>query len=172
MSALSSILRRAIVSGSAAGGAAALTAAARAPRDGSPVYAPINAVSHCLWPRRAFTETGPSARFTLTGLAIHQMSAIFWALLYETLLTRPSRRRLRDHGPGGVRQSDNVDSAGATAAIATAAATTALAYAVDYHVVPRRLTPGFEAHLSGRSLFCVYAALATGLAVAALCRRD
>jgi hypothetical protein len=44
---------------------------------------------------------------------------------------------------------------------AAAGATATLAYAVDYHVVPKRLTPGFEAHLSGRSMFYVYAAFAT-----------
>lgn len=31
--------------------------------------------------------------------------------------------------------------------IVSAAATTA--YMVDYHLVPKRLTPGFELHLSG-----------------------
>jgi hypothetical protein len=77
MSTLAEIARRALVSGNVADGTAAVTAAARAPLDGSTPYAPINAVTHCLWPRRAFSETAPSARFTLTGLAIHQASAVF-----------------------------------------------------------------------------------------------
>jgi hypothetical protein len=172
MSLLSSILRRALVSGSAAGGAAALAAAACAPRDGSSAYAPINAVTHCLWPRRAFAETGPSMRFTLTGLAIHQAAAIFWALFYETLLMRASRAVVADRVHGSADRVQTGRRAGATAAITAAGATTALAYAVDYHVVPKRLTPGFDAHLSDRSMFYVYAALATGFAVAALCRKD
>jgi hypothetical protein len=159
MSKLTDILRRAIVSGGAAGGAAAITAAARAPRDGSPPYAPINAVTHCLWPRQAFSETGPSARFTLTGLAIHQMSAIFWGLLFEAWLARSA-------------PADSVDSKPSVAAVVTiAGATSAIAYAVDYHLVPKRLTPGFEAHLSNRSMFYVYAALAAGFAAIALSRR-
>lgn len=154
------VVRRAIASGSAAGAAAAITATARAPVDGSPSYAPLNAVTHCLWPRRAFSETSMSARFTLTGLAIHQTAAIFWGVVFETWLARKPRCDTRRATPSAV------------ATIAVAGATTALAYAVDYHVVPRRLTPGFEAHLSDRSIFYVYAALAAGLAVVALSRKD
>jgi hypothetical protein len=40
-----------------------------------------------------------------------------------------------------------------------------LAYLVDYHVVPRRLRPGFEAHLSAKSMVLVYGALAAGYAL-------
>lgn len=158
MSPVMRILRRATLSGSAAGCAAAVTAASLAPGEGSTPYAPINAVAHCLWPRTAFSETGPSARFTLTGLAINHAAAIFWGVVYETLLMR---RRGTDRARPGP-----------AAKIATAGTTAALAYAVDYHAVPKRLTPGFEAHLSGRSMFYVYTALAAGLAVAALCRDD
>ena len=158
MTLLASIMRRALVSGSAAGSAAAVAAAARAPVEGSTPYAPINAVTHSLWPRRAFSETGPSARFTLTGLAIHQAAAVFWGLLFEALLAR--RRNANGARPGA-------------AAIAAAAGTTAaVAYVVDYHAVPKRLTPGFEAHLSGRSMFLIYAALAAGFAAAALRRKE
>lgn len=158
MSKLTHILRRAMLSGSAAGCASTVAAASLAPGEGATPYAPINAVAHCLWPRTAFSETGPSARFTLTGLAINQAAAVFWGVVYETLLTW---RRANDGTPPG-----------AAAKIATAGATAALAYTVDYHAVPKRLTPGFEAHLSGRSMFWVYTALAAGLAVAALSRDD
>ena len=158
MHGFSKTLCRAIVSGNVAGTLSAAVAAARAPGDGSTPYAPLNAVTHCFWPRRALNETGFSARHTLTGLAIHHAAAVFWATLFESLLTRRQRRRDAPPGPAAV-----VASAGATAAVA---------YAVDYHAVPKRLTPGFEAHLSGRSMFYVYAALAAGFAAAAMCRRE
>jgi hypothetical protein len=164
MDTLLGILRRGTMSGSVAGGAAALTAAVRAPLDCSTAYAPINAVTHCIWPRRAFAETGPSARFTLTGLAIHQASAIFWGLLFETCVERAAG--LRD------RVGERSTGMQAATAIAAAGATAAVAYAVDYHVVPERVTPGFDAHLSNRSMFCVYTALAAGFAAAALIRKD
>ena len=55
--------------------------------------------------------------------------------------------------------------------IANAAATTALAtYVVDYHVVPKRITPGFESHLSKDSLGLTYVALGAGFALAAVLR--
>ena len=88
MNRIVNLLCRATISGTAAGSAAAAMAAARARADGSTPYAPLNAVTHCLWPRRAFSETGPSARFTLTGLAINQASAVFWGVLFEGLLDR------------------------------------------------------------------------------------
>ena len=47
---------------------------------------------------------------------------------------------------------------------ARGAATSAIAYVVDYHVVPRRLTPGFELRLPGAALAGIYAAMALGLA--------
>lgn len=151
-------LRRAIMSGSVAGGLSATVAAARARADGSTAYAPLNAVTHCIWPRRAFAETGFSARHTLTGLAIHHASAIFWGTLFEAMLMRRQRAREVPASPAAIAAS-----AGATAAIA---------YAIDYHAVPKRLTPGFEAHLSKRSMFYIYAGLAAGFAAAAMCRRE
>jgi len=38
--------------------------------------------------------------------------------------------------------------------------------------VPKRLTPGFESHLSPRSMVWVYTAIAGGFAFAALLRRQ
>ncbi|WMY12568.1 hypothetical protein [Paraburkholderia phenoliruptrix] len=156
MNRIVNLLCRATISGTAAGSAAAAMAAARARADGSTPYAPLNAVTHCLWPRRAFSETGPSARFTLTGLAINQASAVFWGVLFEGLLDRWQCRVKRRAGVAEI--------------VASAATTAAVAYTVDYHAVPSRLTPGFEAHLSKRSMFYVYSALAAGFAAAALWR--
>jgi hypothetical protein len=115
MDTLLGILRRGTMSGSVAGGAAALTAAVRAPLDCSTAYAPINAVTHCIWPRRAFAETGPSARFTLTGLAIHQASAIFWGLLFETCVERAAGLRDRvGERSTGMQAATAIAAAGAT----------------------------------------------------------
>jgi hypothetical protein len=136
------------------GGAAALTSALVAAREsldqGSSGVAPLNAVTHCLWPEQAFDERRPSLRFTGVGAVIHGGSGIFWGLLYEML-------RGRSHSAARI----------ATAAAATAAT----AYVVDYHVVPKRLTPGFEAHISKRSFPKIYVALGVGLAIASLARR-
>jgi hypothetical protein len=42
----------------------------------------------------------------------------------------------------------------------------------DYYLVPKRLTPGFEKRLSGKSLATVYALLAIGLAASELIARS
>jgi hypothetical protein len=147
---------RAAPSGLVAGLFAAGTAAARAVSEGSTAFAPLNAVTHCLWPRRAFRQRGFSLRYTVTGFAIHEASAIFWAMLFESLVDRMPNARQRQQP---------------VATATAAAATAATAYLVDYKVVPRRLTPGFEAHLSGKSLAAVYVALGAGLLAVAMLRR-
>jgi hypothetical protein len=67
---------------------------------------------------------------------------VWWAVFYELALAEQRRPRR----------------------LATASAISALAYLVDYFVVSKRLRPGFEAHLSARGMFAVYAALAAGFA--------
>jgi hypothetical protein len=143
------ILRNAVVSGTGAAIAAAATAAGRAHAENSTPYAPLNAVTHCLWPEQALREQAPSLRYTVTGFAIHHLSGIFWGVLFESL---------RGNATRGTQPAR---------VVAAAAATTATAYLVDYHVVPERFTPGFEAHLSGRSMALVYGALGAGFLLAA-----
>lgn len=143
------LLLRAICSGSTAGMTSAMAAAAGASASGRRPYAALNAVTHCLWPERAPREEDLSAKYTGIGAGIHLGSAIFWGVLFEALCGKRPR----------------------AGKIAAAAATTAaVAYVVDYHVVPDRLTPGFEAHLSKQSLALTYLALGAGFAMAALAR--
>jgi hypothetical protein len=85
------------------------------------------------------------------GLLINTGAGMFWALVQELLL---ARSHYRDR---------------ATAA-ATGAAVGALAYAVDYHLIPRRLTPGWELRLSRRGVALGFVALGVSLAVAGLLR--
>lgn len=107
--------------------------------------AATNATSHWLWGARAQRRNGASVRHAAVGYLIHHMSSWFWAAAYEAATGR---------------ESDRIERA------AAAAGTAALAYAVDYGLVPRRLTPGFEARLPRRDLLWVYAAFAAGLALA------
>jgi hypothetical protein len=50
------------------------------------------------------------------------------------------------------------------------AGVSALAYVTDYHVVPKRLTPGWEERVSNRSLALIYAVLALSFPVRGLLR--
>ena len=112
---------------------------------------PIHAVSHIAWGDPPASHRGRQPHNALIGTALHQGACVFWAVFYEALFGRRAERSLRDGVAGG-------------AAIAAAA------YVTDYYIVSERFKPGFEAHLSGRSLFGIYAALALGLAAAARLR--
>ncbi len=114
---------------------------------------PINAVSHILWGEEATSVDDVDLKHTLAGGIINSAAVTSWAALQELFLSRK-------------KSVEPIE------AVATGAAVAAIAYAVDYHVVPKRLTPGFEERLSGRSMFGVYAVLGACLAVGALLRED
>ena len=82
----------------------------------------------------------PDLRHTFAGYAIHHASSLFWATFHEAGVDR-----------------------GKVPAWRLAPAISALALIVDYSVVPKRLTPGFDRHLSRTGLVAVYAAFAGGL---------
>jgi len=146
-----SIVRRAFWSGSMAAATSAAVVSREAVNNGSSAIAPINAVAHCIWPGEAMLDERPSFRLTGAGVFIHWGSGVFWGLAFEALLGRKA-------SPARI--------------VGTAAATAALAYVVDYHVVPERVTPGFEAHVPQRSFLPIYAALGAGLALAAFVGRS
>lgn len=72
----------------------------------------------------------PDVAHTVLGYTIHHASSLWWAGMFEAAAHRRSPR----------------------AVAGVAAATAAVAYVVDYHVVPRRLTPGFDRHISGTGM--------------------
>ena len=134
----------------AAAGAAAAAATTGAilclghQRDQS-AWAPLNAVSHIAFGDEAALHTELSARYTGTGTALNSAAMMTWAAVYAGAMQLVPRRTW-------------------PVAVATGAGVSALAYVVDYYVVPRRLTPGFEKRLGGGSMFAIYSALAAGLA--------
>ncbi|SBV37559.1 conserved hypothetical protein [uncultured Stenotrophomonas sp.] len=104
-----------------------------------------NAASQWLWYPRARFVHAPSWRHTVVGYLIHHACSVFWSIGYEA--TRPTQ----------------ADTAGR---IARAAMVAAVAYGVDYHVVPRRLSPGFEHKVGPVGMAAVYASFALGLVMA------
>jgi len=100
----------------------------------------LNAITHIYDGGEPPARDGYGKRNTLLGSGIHTLASLWWAAFHQIAFRT---------------QADKV-SAGAATAV--------LAYFVDYHVVPRRLQPGFEAHLSPRALAAVYVALALALA--------
>jgi hypothetical protein len=147
-------LREGLVSGTLAGlfSAAALLVTGR--RDAGSAVAPMNAESHWLWGDESLREDRPTWRHTLTGFVTHQLSTVFWASLYA--LVRGGRSR-----PQTVPE-----------ALIGGLATSAAAAAIDYTLMPKRLTPGFEHRLSRGSMVGVFAAIAGGIALGALLLRE
>ncbi|CAN5638135.1 hypothetical protein BH11ARM2_BH11ARM2_38510 [soil metagenome] len=111
--------------------------------------AAINATSHIVWGDEAAEQDEVSKKYTLTGAVLNVMAVVGWAAVQEAALGRWVRK-------------------GSTArALASGTAISALAYATDYYVVPKRFTPGFEKRISQESLVAMYAVLAICLAVGA-----
>jgi hypothetical protein len=142
--------RDAIASGSAASIASAVVLSiCSAIEEDAPAGA-LNGPSQWLWgDAEAFTRRA-TLKHTAVGYLIHHASSIFWALLHERTFGSASK--------------------GAARRCLQAAATTAAAYVVDYHLTPRRLRPGFRKHLGPVSMLAAYAAFAGGLAAAAIVR--
>jgi hypothetical protein len=104
---------------------------------------PLNGISHILWGPHAGKVNTINAKYTLAGLALNTGACWFWAWLYRK----------------GAHKVCASTSEAATGAVGVAA----LAYVTDYHLIPRRFTPGFELSLSRHSFPWLYAALAAGL---------
>lgn len=119
-------------------------------REAGSAVAPVNAVSHWLWGDESLRADGADLRHTATGFLTHHLAAVFWAGLYSWLYGH------RDEAKTPAQ------------AVAGGIATSAVAYVVDYHVVPKRLTPGWEHRMAPRSLAATYGSLAVGFAVGAL----
>jgi hypothetical protein len=139
--------KRALMSGAAASLLSAVVLAIAGKVENGAPAGPLNGPSQWIYGRKAAYQRRASLRHTLTGFLIHHISATGWALLHERLFGRDKPA-----------QSANTR-------LKRAAMTAAVANVVDYQLTPKRLQPGFEAQLSRKSLFVVYAAVALGLAV-------
>lgn len=142
------IILSALISGTAASlvSTAVLSLLARA--EGKSTYQATNATSHWLHGDAAASYSEADVAHTVVGYATHHASALFWALPFQVLLeARPPRNELE--------------------LLQYACVMSAIAAVVDYGVVPRRVTPGWELVLSKRSMVATYGATAIGLAAGA-----
>ena len=134
----------ALVSGTAASITSSAALALLAKADGRNAVQPLNATSHWLHGEDAGSVREVDLNHTAVGYATHHAASIFWAFLFKSLqAARPER------------------SASRTAK--NAAIVTAIAAVVDYGVVPKRLTPGWEEVLSASSITGGYVGMALGL---------
>lgn len=149
-------LNRALLTGTIAGLGVAAAASIAGKRESGSYAAPLNATSHILWGDEAGHEDEASLKYTVTGFLLNHASAIFWAAFYEKWF--------------GGRSADSNDPPSLLKPALGAAAVTAGAYITDYYLVPKRLTPGFEKRVSGKSMAMIYAALGAGFVAGDLLR--
>jgi len=137
---------RALCSGTLASLLSTLALGAACRLRGASFASGSNATSQWLWGRSAWRRQRVDVRHTVVGYAIHHASSVFWATAFEAwqLLRPPPARGMT---------------------LRRAVTVAAVAGVVDYTLVPKRLTPGFEAHLRPTTIPLVYAAFALGLAL-------
>ena len=145
-------LRSAALSGAVSAVATAAWVSLAGARDSGSAVAPVNATGHIAWGPSAGSVEVLSIKHTLTGAVLHLGACVFWAALYEKYFGRAAER-------GEIGK-----------AVLGGGAVAAAAYVTDYHVVPKRLTPGWEYRLSRRSLAVTYVVLALTLPLRGLLR--
>jgi hypothetical protein len=150
MSPWKTALREGAVAGTLATMLSAAVLAIAGRREAGSAVAPFNAVSHWLWGDESLQVQLPTVRHTAIGLATHHLASVFWATLYSRLYGHRDEAKTLPQALGG------------------GIATSAVACFVDYRLVPKRLTPGFEHRLSKGAMVATYAALAAGFALGAL----
>jgi hypothetical protein len=148
------LLQDSLRTGVVAGATTTLVVAACGEVESGNAIAPLNAMSHIVWGKEATTQSEASWKYTATGVALTLAATTSWAGLHELFCGRAAHEG---------------DAAGA---FFVGTFVSALAYVTDYHIVPKRLTPGFEKLRSNRSILGIYTALALGLALGSLWRPD
>src|SRR3954454_11254827 len=91
---LSGVMKRALVSGTAASlvSTAALAALARFESKGA--AQPVNSTSHVYWGEEAADVSNIDLRHSVPGYLIHHASSIFWAMFFESITSK------REYSPG------------------------------------------------------------------------
>jgi hypothetical protein len=145
--------KTALVAGASASAATTVTVALAGLAETGSAWPAVNAISKMVHGNHAPWREEVSWKFTGTGALLNTVAVFSWATVYAML--RGPRTRT-DYAR----------------AVTAGVATSALAYVVDYHVVPDRFTPGFEKRLPDRSLGLIYTVLALGLAASELAAPD
>jgi hypothetical protein len=138
---MATFLMKILVSASAVSTTTTIALALLAQAEGYHPIQPLNSTSHWYRGEAAGRSRAIDWGHTLLGFATHHSASMFWASLFQAL-----RRARPDRSP-----------------IVDAVGVSALAALVDYGVVPKRLTPGWEKVVSPRSIALAYAAMAVGL---------
>jgi hypothetical protein len=144
-----SFLRYALYCGVAAGAASVAAVMLESAASGRSPLRPVNATSHWIHGREAGRREQADVSHTLTGALTNQGAAMFWGSLFAAWLTSRPRRTTGEM-------------------FRDAAVMGAIAATLDYGILPRRLTPGWELAGGARSAVVGMTATAIGLALGGL----
>lgn len=137
--------RTAIYSGAGAALASLAAIALLSRLEGRPAIRPINATSHVLWDDDDAPRESVDVAHTVPGFGINIASAFFWGTVFAYV------------SPPAASQTS-------VGMIARAFGTSLFAAILDYGLLPRRLRPGWELALPGRSVALALFAMGAGLA--------
>lgn len=121
-------------------------------KEGRGALRPISASGHWLHGSRAGRKNKPDLAHAVVGFGTHHAATMFWSFLMEKWLG-PKTRTLPEMA-------------------LTGASTAVVAAIVDYAIMPRRLSPGWELALTRKSMAGAFAAMAAGMAAGALAARS
>jgi len=111
-------------------------------------WAATNAIAHIVDGDEIEQPIEFDLRATSIGLGINTTAMLVWSVLYEA----------------------GTEIAKIEPMAATGFATAAAAWVIDYKIVPKRLTPGVEKHLTFGPILAIYAVLGTTLALSSFWR--
>ena len=115
--------------------------------------APVTAISHIFFGDSAFEPQSGDAMHFGIGFMLNVMAMIGWSAIAEL----------------GFRVL-SIDSHRFVYAALVAIALTVLAFITDFHIVPKRFTPGFEHVLSKRAIYVTYVFLAFSFVIGSMMR--
>ncbi|MDF2620750.1 MAG: hypothetical protein K0S00_3409 [Xanthobacteraceae bacterium] len=138
---MQALLGRTLLSGSAVSIATTVTLALLARAEGRHPLQPVNSTSHWYLGEAAGRSRALDLPHTLGGYLTHHAASVLWATAFEALCALRPRRT----------------------PVGEALAISALAALVDYAVVPKRLTPGWEKVVTPRSIALAYGVMAVSL---------
>ena len=148
---LSGILARTVITSAVASAASAFALMLLARRERRGALLPLNATSHWLHGDAAARDATVDVERTAVGALTHHAATMFWSGMLESILGSGKRTL--------------------PALALSGAAVVALAAMVDYALMPRRLSPGWELALTRKSMAGAFCAMATGLAAGAFAAR-
>lgn len=120
---------------------------------GKHLLAPVQAISHIAFGEQAYLTNRLNLTFASVGFLLNAFAMVGWSVVAELIL-----RGLK------------VTPSSVLGTFAIGFCISALAYWVDFKVVPKRFTPGFEHVLSRRALYLVYWILAISIGMGSLGR--